>query len=255
MFDRIDGVKACSRCKVEKPLTTEFFSPLKKARDGLHSWCKACLAEARRADRAARPEHYAKIDNARRVRHLEKRKAANREIWARRKHVYKEKSVSRWAVMRPVYNENRRLRFAESPAMRERRAAANKSWYDSNQEHVVRYRQEKWANADNRTRLRSYFGSAICHCLKGSKKGGRGWQTILGYTKEDLALHLERQFLKGMSWDNYGEWHIDHIRPVTSFQFETVNDPDFLACWSLPNLRPMWRADNIRKRDKIISLL
>lgn len=109
--------------------------------------------------------------------------------------------------------------------------------------------------ASPQKKLRTYFGSAICHSLQGRKKGGKSWQTILGFTKEQLASHLERQFLKGMAWENYGQWHVDHIRPVASFKFESASDPEFFECWSLTNLRPMWASDNIRKRDKIVALI
>jgi len=59
---------------------------------------------------------------------------------------------------------------------------------------------------------------------------------ILGYSAEDLRIHLEKQFTDGMSWDNHGEWHIDHIKPVSSF--ESFTHPSIVN--SLDNLRPMW---------------
>lgn len=59
---------------------------------------------------------------------------------------------------------------------------------------------------------------------------------ILGYSAEDLKVHLEKQFADGMSWDNHGEWHIDHIKPVSSF--EKFTHPSIVN--SLDNLRPMW---------------
>lgn len=96
------------------------------------------------------------------------------------------------------------------------------------------------------------------HSLKG-KKQGRSWESLVDYTLAELVAHLERQFTKGMSWDNYGlgngKWHIDHIIPVTAFSFESETDPDFKACWGLPNLRPMWGSDNIRKSNKRVFLL
>jgi hypothetical protein len=52
-----------------------------------------------------------------------------------------------------------------------------------------------------------------------------------------------------MSWSNYGKWHIGHIRPKASFEFENVDDEDFKACWSLNNLQPMWARKNIKKSD------
>jgi hypothetical protein len=78
-------------------------------------------------------------------------------------------------------------------------------------------------------------------------KGGRSWEALVGFTIADLMRHLERQFQPGMSWGNRGEWHIDHILPLASFNFDTPDDPEFKAAWALTNLRPLWALDNIQK--------
>lgn len=92
---------------------------------------------------------------------------------------------------------------------------------------------------------------AIYHAI-GENKGFRKWSEIVGYTKEDLFNHLEKQFQPGMTWNNYGlyGWHIDHIRPKASFNFTTAEDPEFKECWALDNLQPLWALDNIMKSDK-----
>lgn len=89
-------------------------------------------------------------------------------------------------------------------------------------------------------------------CLKGRIKGVRG---RLGYTSKELQDHLERQFARGMTWDNIGEWEIDHIIPVSHFNIRSVDDPDFWMCWSLTNLRPMWKSDNRKKSSKRTHLV
>ena len=75
---------------------------------------------------------------------------------------------------------------------------------------------------------------------------------ILKYTPEELISHLEKQFTDSMTWENYGEWHVDHRMPISSFFFESVDDDSFMKCWSLDNLQPMWGKENITKGDKII---
>lgn len=72
---------------------------------------------------------------------------------------------------------------------------------------------------------------------------------LLGYTSDELMSHLEKQFKDGMTWDNYGEWHVDHIIPMTLFKFESTDDREFKICWSLANLQPMWGVENYRKGD------
>lgn len=77
----------------------------------------------------------------------------------------------------------------------------------------------------------------------------------LGYSPDDLARHLEKQFLHGMGWNNRSEWHIDHITPVSSFKYDSVNDEVFLKCWELANLRPIWKEDNLKKSARIEFLI
>jgi hypothetical protein len=102
-------------------------------------------------------------------------------------------------------------------------------------------------------RLRINVSTVICRSLRDGK-GGRSWEVLVGYTLKELMTHLEKQFLPGMTWQNYGkragQWSIDHIRPVSSFHFNQAEDIEFKECWALSNLRPMWHADNIRKGNK-----
>ena len=86
---------------------------------------------------------------------------------------------------------------------------------------------------------------------------------ILGYSYTELTHHIEEGFTKSKwygyewvedtnkySWENIGKWHIDHIRPVASFNFTTTESEDFKKCWALSNLQPLWATDNMSKGDK-----
>jgi hypothetical protein len=70
---------------------------------------------------------------------------------------------------------------------------------------------------------------------------------ILGYSPIQLKEHLEKQFKKGMSWDNYGEWHIDHIIPISLAT--TLEEGIKLS--QLDNLQPLWAEENMFKSNKI----
>lgn len=95
-------------------------------------------------------------------------------------------------------------------------------------------------------RLNHRMSRGIWQSLK-KAKGGRSWQELAGYTLDALRAHLESRFLPGMSWENFGEWHVDHVRPLASFSFVSPADSDFRAAWALSNLQPLWALDNIRK--------
>ena len=84
-------------------------------------------------------------------------------------------------------------------------------------------------------------------------KKNKHYFDILKYTPEDLIQHLEKQFTGNMTWENYGEWHVDHKKPITSFNFQEMGDDEFMKCWSLDNLQPLWEEENIRKSNKIFN--
>jgi hypothetical protein len=80
---------------------------------------------------------------------------------------------------------------------------------------------------------------------------------LLGYSIAELKKHLEGQFTYRMSWEkfNKGLIHIDHILPISSFDFRIIGDSEWKACWALTNLRPLWAKDNIAKSNKLLFLL
>jgi hypothetical protein len=68
---------------------------------------------------------------------------------------------------------------------------------------------------------------------------------LVGCSIEYLKFHLESQFEDEMSWDNYGEWHIDHVRPCISYDLDDEEQQSI--CFSYKNLQPLWGPDNISK--------
>jgi hypothetical protein len=123
----------------------------------------------------------------------------------------------------------------------------------------------EWKKDVNRFHKWKYQNVArynIYHRLKrwmhkhiGNSLPSRKWSKYLGYTTEDLKKHLQRQFQKGMNWENKGQWHIDHIVPVSSFKIESIDSPEFRACFGLSNLRPVWAKDNQTKGAKRTHLI
>lgn len=105
-----------------------------------------------------------------------------------------------------------------------------------------------------KARLDHRMGSMLYLALK-AKKAGRRWERLVGYDLKELMVHLERQFLKGMSWSNMGEWHVDHILPRSMFSYDDENCDEFKACWSITNLRPLWAGENQKKHGRRTHLI
>jgi len=100
----------------------------------------------------------------------------------------------------------------------------------------------------------SSIRNSISHRIRLSikNKNGRSWEKLVGYTLNDLVSHLQKLFKPKMTWENYSYkgWHIDHKRPVSSFNFTSFDCEDFKECWSLNNLQPLWAEENFKKGNK-----
>jgi hypothetical protein len=162
-------------------------------------------------------------------------------------------------------------KYNSKPETKERKSENHKKWSEENRNHLNEY-QKKWreknidkirkTKRDYQQHLRdtnptykliSYFRTAIYQVLKESNvEKNKHYFDVLKYTPEQLINHLEVQFTEGMTWDNYGEWHVDHIRPISSFNISEMGDSNFMECWCLDNLQPMWGEENIRKSNKIL---
>jgi hypothetical protein len=123
---------------------------------------------------------------------------------------------------------------------------------DKHREYKRKYEKHR-KDTDPLYKLISNFRTAIYQVLKESNVEKNGhYFDILGYTPEELINHLEKQFTEGMTWDNYGEFHVDHKLPISSFNIKEIGDEEFMRCWCLDNLQPMWGEENIRKSNKVL---
>lgn len=118
-----------------------------------------------------------------------------------------------------------------------------------------KYRQkEERARENPHHKITASVRIRLNNVLK-DKYRSKNFEKIFGYTREELISHIEKQFLSGMSWDNFGEWHIDHIVPIKLLPYETVGDDNFKFCWAMSNLRPLWASENYKKSSIRTHLL
>ena len=205
------------------------------------------------------------------------------DIWGTRQ-IGKKYSVSEKTINRVLKENNVDM---DSPGRRYfgGKKISDKKYYESNKEKISEYYsewkknkkehlkeyQKKWRK-ENREKLRetkrnyektrkhndplykliANFRTAIYQVLKENsiQKNGHYFE-VLQYTPEDLIAHLENQFTDGMSWENYGEWHVDHLLPISLHNIQEIGDEEFMKCWSLSNLQPLWADENIRKSNKV----
>lgn len=73
---------------------------------------------------------------------------------------------------------------------------------------------------------------------------------VVGCDITTLCSHLEKRFKPGMSWENYGQWHVDHKRPCATFNLLELSEQR--ACFHFTNLQPLWALENLTKGSKIV---
>lgn len=101
------------------------------------------------------------------------------------------------------------------------------------------------------TMMRKLVGRTCERIKVGRSEIGRTVEA-LGYTTEEFRLHLEAQFRDGMNWANHGQWHVDHIKPLSSFD---LTDPEQRkAANALENLQPLWASENMAKGARLAKV-
>lgn len=147
---------------------------------------------------------------------------------------------------------------------RERFKKQSKLHRDNNKEYYKKYRNDhkkenrNWQNIRWKTNIKYKLNKSMSYQINFSLKGnkaGRRWEMLLGYNINILIKHLKKTIPMGYCWQDYldGKLHIDHIIPISVFNYETPEHSDFKRCWALKNLRLLSAKENIIKSDKLFK--
>lgn len=131
-------------------------------------------------------------------------------------------------------------------ANRDERRAKQKEWNDANRPHLAAYKRRYLAENDN-ARIAHNIRNRIKTAMLNQKRVGRTSSavTALGCTLDEFRLYIQQQFRGGMSWENYGEWHLDHIKPLCKYD---LGDPNqYREACHYTNYQPLWGPENSSK--------
>ncbi len=132
---------------------------------------------------------------------------------------------------------------------KDKKSAYGKKYARENREKNQE-RERKRYKEDTHFRISIVLRKRLYMALRKNAKKGSAIK-LLGCSIEEFMKYFETLFQDGMSWENHGKWHIDHIIPLAAFDLE---DPVQLAnACHYTNLQPLWAKDNIIKSDKILS--
>lgn len=151
-------------------------------------------------------------------------------------------------------NPQRRREISSRYSQRWRQTPAYQEWLEARKTPDGRAARREYARKQRaedpqamlKNRLRSRIRAALL-----SQYGHKAVKTIdlIGCSYETVKQHIESLFTDGMGWHNYGEWHIDHIIPCSSF--DLTKEDQQKECFNYKNLQPLWAADNFKKSNKI----
>lgn len=203
------GTKVCSRCRLEQSL--ECFRHDKSRFDGFDHRCKVCV-EARRKTSLSVKKYNQKY---------------------RKSSKYK------------IYDENRRATPAYKSAEKIRKSTPE--YKASDCKRAVRYKAQR-RKIDPFFKFTGKLRTLIRLEIKsgGFTKRSKTFQ-ILGCTFEEFRAYFEPLFRTGMTWENHGEWHIDHIVPMATAKTKE----EALKLNHYTNLRPLWATENLKKGARV----
>ncbi len=228
------SMRRCCGCKLEKDIG-EFNKNISR-KDGLQNLCRSCCVE------------YSRTEEQRLV---QKKYRETPEYSEKRKKI---RNTEKYREYARGYAKKYRQRDYVKQKRREYEATEKRVSQKAGYFKDRLKRDKKFHVSGN---IRSYI-SGVLSKRSNRKKEVRKWEEHLGYKVEELIKHLEKQFEPWMTWENYGKykvgeekkWHIDHIKPVSSFSFTSYNDPGLKECWALENLQPKEAVENIKKGNR-----
>jgi hypothetical protein len=127
-----------------------------------------------------------------------------------------------------------------------------KNYYNLNKANIIKkeiQRKKERIKVDINFKILCNLRTRLWWALKNNSKYFRTIE-LIDCSIKYLKQYLESKFQPGMTWNNYGKWHIDHIKPCASFNLQDPTEQK--KCFNYTNLQPLWAKENLKKSDKII---
>jgi hypothetical protein len=234
-------MKECKKCNIEKPF--EDFVKEKKCKDGVTGTCKKCdlkrIKEWRKNNK----------DKVRESKKKYREKETNKQKEKETNKVWYEKNKEKIAT----YTKNNNEIYYQKN--KEKIKQKNKEYQTNNREKTnnrkLKYSKER-KKIDPIYKLRCCIRDSVLKAFTRGKSQFRKnakTETILGCTIEYFILHIEKQFKEGMTLENHGKWHLDHIHPVSLAKDEN----HLIELNHYTNFQPLWAQENLKKSNKIIK--
>jgi hypothetical protein len=211
-------MKKCSKCRIEKEICD--FNQSKLYPDGKRSECREC------------------------------QKISSKIYREKNRNKINEKAREQYKVAPDIQRERtKKWEFSRNEDFRNSYLKRNKKWEEKNKDYRKKYKNEYSTQRLKTDILFKIKRNVRIRINKFIKNKSKSTESIVGLPFIELKLFLEQQFINGMNWDNYGDWHIDHVIPLSS----ATNEEEIYKLCHYTNLQPLWAEDNLKKSSKILK--
>lgn len=208
-------MKKCTKCGKLKNLSE--FPKNNRYKSGYNARCKSCCNEINKEYREK-----------------------NKTSFSQMRKKYYQKNVSKLREEKRRYYHNNKEKKAEYDIQyrklnKEKIKKQKKEWEEKNKDEPI-------------FKIKRNLRRRVNHLLKNKKKADKTFN-LIGCTPNFFKKHIENQFLDGMTWENYGEWHIDHKIPCYLFDLNDENEQR--ECFHYKNQRPLWAINNLKRSKNL----
>ena len=210
--------KICNKCKVEKPYDN--FHLHKSRKDGRQENCKECI------------KNYCR-DNSERLR-------AKSIKW------YKENLNKAKEKNKKWRQDNTEKKAEYGKKWRQDNAEKIKKWRQDNAEYMREYQKNRRKSDPIYKMIVNLRGRISFYCKVIKLKKTTRTKEMLGLNLADFKSYMESKFREGMTWENYGQWHVDHIKPLSL----ATTEQEIIELNHYTNLQPLWAVENLKKSNK-----
>jgi hypothetical protein len=238
-------MKICKRCGITKPIGD--FGKNKNNKDGCAIYCKECEKFRGKKYRKENPDY----------------KISSKTWRTNNPEKYSETIKKYLKANSHMSSTERSKKYRQDEVYREKEKERAKKYAEDNKEKLIEYRKffyqqhkvrlrkandeykKKIYKEDGFYRMKKNLRDRVREFLFENNKSIRT-KNIVGLDSCDFKSYIEEKFTEGMSWENYGFWHLDHIKPLSlAKNLEEVMELNYYT-----NLQPLWAEDNLKKNNK-----
>lgn len=230
-------MKICNKCNLEKEL--DLFYKDKTKKDGYMNYCKSCKKKYEEHNKE-------KILQNKKIYYLENKE----KILANNREYYNNNKEDILINNKKNYSKNRNKKINYQKKYYQKNKKRIQEYKKNNRNKINKSYNDRYKN-DEIFRLRKIISVIIWRSLKNKKYDKKSKTSIiLGCSYEDFKIHIENLFLEGMTWDNHGEWHLDHKVPISWAKTEE----EVYKLNHYTNFQPLWAFENQSKNNKYADI-